>query len=159
VKANVVVGARGESEAVGQRLEQRLYATISRSRRRATVRQDGRFRSSLRASCVYDILLKEPGCASWTAFDVRRKRRTRTCSPSRDEFQSGTWYAGAGDRPPLAQRRRELGARRGLPGKTVRGSESPRASGHVAVVRRGRRLALHVSVDTGENWDAQSLQA
>jgi hypothetical protein len=163
VKASVVVRREENLEAVGQRLEQRLYATINPLRSHRDRSAGWPFGQALRASHVYDILLKEPGVrfVDGVRMFVESAPDTNVLAIARDEFQPGTWYAGSGERvfrslndaaswEPVAS----------FPGETVRRVESnPELSGHVAVVTAvagGSRL--HVSLDTGESWDAQPLR-
>ena len=158
VKASVVVRREENLEAVGQRLEQRLYATINPLPSPRDRSAGWAFGQALRASHVYDILLKEPGVrfVDGVRMFVESAPDTNVLAIARDEFQPGTWYAGAGETvfrsfndaaswEPVAS----------FPGETVRRIEShPELSGHVAVVSAvagGSRL--HVSLDTGENWD------
>jgi hypothetical protein len=163
VTASVVVRREENLEAVGQRLEQRLYATINPLPSPRDRSPGWAFGQALRASHVYDILLKEPGVryVDSVRMSVESAPDTNVLAIARDEFQAGTWYAGAGETvfrslndaaswEPVAS----------FPGETVRRIEShPELSGHVAVVSAvagGSRL--HVSLDTGETWDAQPLR-
>jgi hypothetical protein len=162
VQATVVVRREENLEAVGQRLEQRLYETIN------PLPSDDRlpgwgFGQPLRASHVYDILLKEPGVrfVDGVGMFVESAPDTNVLALVRDEFQPSTWYAGAGEavfRSLNDAASWEVVA--SLPGETVRRIEShPELPGHVAVVTGvagGSRL--HVSVDTGETWDVQPLR-
>jgi hypothetical protein len=163
VTASVVVRREENLEAVGQRLEQRLYATINPLPSTKDRSPGWAFGQALRASHVYDILLKEPGVryVDSVRMSVESAPDTNVLSIARDDFQPGTWYAGAGETvfrslndaaswEPVAS----------FPGETVRRIEShPELSGHVAVVAAvagGSRL--HVSLDTGETWDVQPLR-
>jgi Baseplate J-like protein len=163
VTATVVVRREENLEAVQQRLEQRLYATINPLPSPNDRSPGWAFGQALRASHVYDILLKEPGVryVDTVRMSVDSAPNTNVLAIARDEFQPGTWYAGAGESvfrslndaaswEPVAS----------FPGETVRRIEShPELSGHVAVVSAvagGSRL--HVSLDTGETWDEQPLR-
>lgn len=163
VKAVVVVRREENLDAVRQRLEQRLYTTINPLKSDADQWPGWSFGQALRASHVYDILLKEPGVrfVDGVRMFVESAPDTNVLALARDEFQPGTWYAGAGETvfrslndaaswEPVAS----------FPGEAVRRIEShPELSGHVVVVTAvagGSRL--HVSVDTGETWDVQPLR-
>jgi hypothetical protein len=163
VNATVVVRREENLEAVGQRLEQRLYATINPLPSPRDRSPGWGFGQALRASHVYDILLKEPGVryVDTVRMFVDSAPDTNVLAIARDEFQPSTWYAGAGETvfrslndaaswEPVAT----------FPGETVRRIESnPELSGHVVVVSAvagGSRL--HVSLDTGETWDVQPLR-
>ena len=163
VKAGVVVRREENLEAVRQRLDQRLYATINPLPSHRDRSAGWPFGQALRASHVYDILLKEPGVrfVDGVRMFVESAPDTNVLSIARDEFQPGTWYAASGERvfrslndaaswEPVAT----------FPGETVRRIESnPELSGQVAVVTAvagGSRL--HISLDTGESWDAQPLR-
>ena len=163
VKANVVVRREENLGAVKQRLEQRLYATINPLRSHADRSPGWGFGQALRASHVYDILLKEPGVhfVDGVEMVVESAPSTDVLAIARDEFQPHAWYAGAGETvfrslndaaswEPVAS----------FPGETVRRIEChPELPGHVVVVSAvagGSRL--HVSLDTGENWDVQPLR-
>jgi uncharacterized phage protein gp47/JayE len=163
VKASVVVRREENLEAVGQRLEQRLYQTINPLPSHRDRSAGWPFGQALRASHVYDILLKEPGVrfVDGVRMFVESAPDKNVLAIARDEFQPGTWYAGSGERvfrslndaaswEPVAT----------FPGETVRRIESnPELSGHVAVVSAvGGGSRLHVSLDTGESWDAQPLR-
>jgi uncharacterized phage protein gp47/JayE len=163
VKANVVVRREENLGAVKQRLEQRLYSTINPLRSHADRSPGWGFGQALRASHVYDILLKEPGVhfVDGVEMVVESAPSTNVLAIARDEFQPHAWYAGAGETvfrslndaaswEPVAS----------FPGETVRRIEChPELPGHVVVVSAvagGSRL--HVSLDTGENWDVQPLR-
>jgi len=163
VSASVVVRREENLEAVRQRVEQRLYATINPLPSPRERSPGWAFGQALRASHVYDIVLKEPGVryVDSVRMFVESAPDTNVLAVARDEFQPRTWYVGAGDKvfrslndaaswEPVAS----------FTGETVRRIEShPELSGHVAVltaVAGGSRL--HVSLDTGESWDAQPLR-
>jgi hypothetical protein len=163
VNARVVVRREENLEAVRQRVEQRLYATINPLPSPRERSPGWAFGQALRASHVYDILLKEPGVryVDGVRLFVESAPNTNVLALARDEFQSHTWYAGSNETvfrslndaaswEPAASFR----------GETVRRIEShPEVSGHVAVVTAvagGSRL--HVSRDTGETWDVQPLR-
>jgi len=163
VKAGVVVRREENLDAVRQRLEQRLYQTINPLKSPQDQWPGWAFGQALRASHVYDILLKEPGVrfVDSVRMFVESAPDTNVLAIARDEFQPGTWYAGDGETvfrslndaaswEPVAT----------FSGETVRRIEShPELSGHVAVVSAvagGSRL--HVSVDTGETWDVQPVR-
>jgi hypothetical protein len=163
VRAGVVVRREENLDAVRQRLEQRLYATINPLKSPQDQWPGWSFGQALRASHVYDILLKEPGVrfVDSVRMFVESAPNTNVLAIARDEFQPGTWYAGSGETvfrslndaaswEPVAS----------FPGETVRRIEShPELSGHVAAVTAvtgGSRL--HVSVDTGESWDVQPVR-
>jgi len=163
VKADVYVRREENLEAVRQRLEKRLYTTINPLRSPPDHSPGWAFGQALRASHVYDILLKEPGVhfVDGVRMVVENVPDTNVLAIARDEFQPGAWYAGAGEavfRSLNDAASWELVA--SFPGETVRRVEShPELPGHVAVVSAvagGSRL--HVSVDTGETWDAQPLR-
>jgi hypothetical protein len=162
VAATVFVRREENLEAVKRRLEQRLYATISPLRSPADSSPGWGFGQALRASHVYDILLKEPGVhfVDGVEMVVESAPDTNVTAIARDEFQPQAWYAGAGGTvfrslndaaswEPAAS----------FPGETVRRIEChPELPGHVVVVTAvtgGSRL--HLSLDTGETWDVQRL--
>jgi uncharacterized phage protein gp47/JayE len=162
VKATVHVRREENLEAVKRRLEQRMYATISPLRSDRDQSPGWGFGQALRASHVYDILLKEPGVrfVDGARMFVESAPNTNVLAIARDEFQPHAWYAGAGETvfrslndaaswEPAAS----------FPGETVRRIEChPELPGHVVVVTAvsgGSRL--HVSLDTGESWDVQEL--
>jgi Baseplate J-like protein len=163
VEATVVVRREENLEAVKRRLEHRLYATISPLRSDRDRSPGWGFGQALRASHVYDILLKEPGVrfvdGAWMFVESAPDTDVRAIA--RDEFQPQAWYAGAGDTvfrslndaaswEPAAS----------FPGETVRRIEChPELPGHVVVVTAvagGSRL--HISLDTGESWDVRPLR-
>jgi uncharacterized phage protein gp47/JayE len=163
VKATVDVRREENLEAVKQRVEERLYATINPLESHADRSPGWGFGQALRASHVYDILLKEPGVhfVDGVRMVVESAPNTNVLAIARDEFQPQAWYAGAGDTvfrslndaaswEPVAS----------FPGETVRRIEChPEVPGHVVVVSAvagGSRL--HVSLDTGESWDVQPLR-
>jgi hypothetical protein len=163
VKAKVVVRREEKREAVERRLEQRLYATINPLRSDRDRSPGWGFGQALRASHVYDILLKEPGVhfVDGVRMFVESAPKPNVVAIARDEFQPKAWYAGVGETvfrslndaaswEPVAS----------FPGETVRRIEChPELPGHVVVVSAvagGSRL--HVSLDTGESWDVQSLR-
>ena len=163
VRASVVVRREENLEAVGQRLEQRLYATINPLPAPRERSPGWGFGQALRASHVYDILLKEPGVryVDSVRMFVDSAPDTNVLAIARDEFQPGTWYSGDGETvfrslndaaswEPVAT----------FPGETVRRIEShPELSGHVtAVTAVAGGSRLHVSLDTGETWDVQPLR-
>ena len=163
VEATVSVRREENLEAVKRRLEQRLNATINPLRSHTDSSPGWGFGQALRASHVYDILLKEPGVrfVDGAKMFVESAPSTNVLAIARDEFQPQAWYAGAGETvfrslndaaswEPVAT----------FPGETVRRIEChPELPGHVVVVSAvadGSRL--HVSVDTGESWDVQPLR-
>jgi len=164
VKAKVFVRREEDLQAVGQRVEERLYATINPLESHSDRSPGWGFGQALRASHVYDILLKEPGVhfVDEVRMYVESAPNTNVRAIVRDEFQPHAWYAGAGETvfrslndaaswEPVAS----------FPGETVRRIEChPELPGHVAVLSAvaagGSRL--HVSLDTGETWDVQSMR-
>jgi hypothetical protein len=159
----VVVRREENLEAVRQRVEQRLYATINPLPSPRERSPGWAFGQALRASHVYDIVLKEPGVryVDSVRMFVESAPDTNVLALARDEFQPRTWYAGTGETvfrslndaaswEPVVS----------FPGETVRRIEShPEVSGHVAAVTGvagGSRL--HVSLDTGETWDTRPLR-
>jgi len=162
IAARVVVRREENLDAVKQRVEQRLYTTISPLPSTASQSSGWPFGQPLRASNVFDIVLKEPGVryVDSVLMSVDSAPSQNVLALARDEFQPQTWYAGADDTvfrslndadswEPVAT----------FAGEVVRRIEShPEQPGHVAVattVTGGSRL--HVSRDTGETWDVQPL--
>jgi hypothetical protein len=162
VEATVHVRREENLEAVKRRLEERMYGTISPLRSDGDRSPGWGFGQALRASHVYDILLKEPGVrfVDGARMYVESAPSTNVLAIARDEFQPRAWYAGAGETvfrslndaaswEPAAS----------FPGEKVRRIEChPELPGHVVVltaVPGGSRL--HVSLDTGESWDVQPL--
>jgi hypothetical protein len=162
VAARVVVRREENLEAVRQRVLQRLHATISPLPSSAARSSGWPFGQPLRASNVFDIVLKEPGVryVDSVVMSVDSAPSQNVLSIARDEFQPQTWYAGAGEVvfrslndsnswEPIAT----------FAGEAVHRIEShPEQPGHIAVetsVADGSRL--HVSRDTGETWDVHPL--
>jgi hypothetical protein len=162
VAARVVVRREENLEAVKGRVLQRLYSTISPLPSSAAKSSGWPFGQPLRASNVFDIVLKEPGVRylDSVVMSVDSAPSANVLAIARDEFQPQTWYAGAGDTvfrslndadswEPVAT----------FTGEVVHRVEChPEQPGHIAVatsVANGSRL--HVSVDTGETWDVQPL--
>jgi hypothetical protein len=164
VEATVHVRREENLEAVKRRLEQRLDATINPLRSHTDRSPGWGFGEALRASHVYDILLKEPGVrfVDGARMFVESAPSTNVLAIARDEFQPQAWYAGAGETvfrslndaaswEPVAS----------FPGETVRRIEChPELPGHVVVVSAvaGDSSRLHVSLDTGETWDERPLR-
>jgi Baseplate J-like protein len=162
VAARVVVRREENLEAVRGRVEQRLYTTISPLPSSSARSSGWPFGQPLRASNVFDIVLKEPGVryVDSVAMSVDSAPSQNVLAIARDEFQPHTWYAGAGETvfrslndadswEPVAT----------FGGEAVHRIEChPEQPGHIVVatsVASGSRL--HVSIDTGETWDAQPL--
>jgi hypothetical protein len=162
VAARVVVRREENLDAVRQRVLQRLYTTISPLPSSAAHSSGWPFGQPLRASNVFDIVLKEPGVryVDSVVMSVESAPSQSVLAVARDEFQPHTWYAGAGEVvfrslndsdswEPVAT----------FTGEAVHRIEShPELPGHLAVatsVADGSRL--HVSRDTGETWDVQPL--
>ena len=162
VKATVHVRREENLDAVRRRLEERMYATISPLRSDRDRSPGWGFGQALRASHVYDILLKEPGVrfVDGARMFVESAPGANVLAIARDAFQRNAWYAGAGETvfrslndaaswEPTAS----------FPGETVSKIKChPELPGHVVVVTSvpgGSRL--HVSLDTGESWDVQPL--
>jgi hypothetical protein len=162
VAARVVVRREENLDAVRQRVLQRLYTTISPLPSPAAHSSGWPFGQPLRASNVFDIVLKEPGVryVDSVVMSVESAPSQSVLAVARDEFQPHTWYAGAGEVvfrslndsdswEPVAT----------FTGEAVHRIEShPELPGHLAVatsVADGSRL--HVSRDTGETWDVQPL--
>jgi uncharacterized phage protein gp47/JayE len=163
VQATVVVRREENLEAVKQRVEQRLYTTINPLKSHADSSPGWPFGQALRASHVYDILLKEPGVrfVDSVRMFVESAPDTNVLAIARDEFQSDAWYAGSGE--TVFRSLNDAASwepAETFPGETVRRIEShPELPGHVVVVTAvagGSRL--HVSLDTGETWDTHALR-
>ena len=162
VAARVVVRREENLDAVRQRVLQRLYTTISPLPSPAARSSGWPFGQPLRASNVFDIVLKEPGVryVDSVVMSVESAPSQNVLAVARDEFQPQTWYAGAGEivfrslndsdswEPVVT-----------FAGESVHRIEShPEQPGHIVVatsVADGSRL--HVSRDTGETWDVQPL--
>jgi hypothetical protein len=161
VRARVVVRREEDLEAVKRRVEERLYQTISPLPTREN-RVGWRFGQALRASNVFDVVLREPGArfADSVRLVVEEVPDSKVETVEADAFQPNTWYAGAIDslyRSLDGGGGWELTARfSGEAIKRVRAHhERP---GFVAVVTTmpdGQSSRIHVSQDCGETWDPQ----
>jgi hypothetical protein len=162
VRSRVVVRRAENLAAVKQRVEARLYATISPLPAPQLGLAGWPFGEPLRASNVFDILLKEPGVrwADNPTMIVAQAPDANVLALARDEFQPNTWYAGSGDTlfrslnnaaswEPVAT----------FAAEQIHRIESHRElPGHVAATTAtANGSALHVSLDTGQTWDAQAL--
>lgn len=156
VRARVVVRREEDLEAVRRRVLDRLYRTISPL---ASDRSAGwPFGQALRASHVFDMVLKEPGVrfVDTVRMLVEFAPSAAVKALAADEFQPSTWYAGAAERVF-----RSVNDAAGwesvaaFAGETVERIRShPEQPGLVAVVTAvagGSRL--HLSFDAGETWD------
>ena len=162
VIARVVVRREENQEAVRRRIEQRLYQTISPLP--APGSAGWRFGQALRVSHVFDDILKEPGVrfVDNVRLLVERAPSQNVLALAADAFQPNAWYAGAGDTIFRSLNDAESWeAVATFAGETARRIEShPERPGLVAVVTSvGTGSRLHVSVDTGETWDASPLRA
>ena len=161
VKVRVVVRREEDPAAVKGRVEERLYRTISPL---PTPANPGgwRFGQPLRASHVYDMVLKEPGVrfADAVRLIVERAPDKDVHAVEADASQPRTWYAGAG-----GSLFRTVNDGEGweqvasFEGETIERIRShPERPGFVAMstgVEGGSRL--HVSLDAGESWDVFPL--
>lgn len=91
IGARVVVFAEEDASAVGTRLAGRLNELLDPLRARD-------FGEPMRASDVYDVLLREPGVryADQVNLQVDGAPDAEVHAVAADRFQPGTWYAGAG---------------------------------------------------------------
>lgn len=161
-KLRAVVRPEESREGVQQRVAERLNGTINPLPTR--INPTGwRFGQALRASDVYDIVLKEPGVRF-----VDQVRLVVEAAPSADvgaiavdHFQEHTWYAGAG--PTLFRSLNDGAGWEAMvtfEGERI-GTIRPHHAipGLVAVaadVDGGARL--HLSFDAGETWDPFELR-
>lgn len=173
VNARVVVHRGEDAAAVERRVLDRLYQTINPLPAAAFGTPGWPFGTALRASHVYDIILKEPGVSyvDRVRLLVDEVPDVNVLSLTADPFQPRTWYAAVG--PPPAP---PGGPPRG-PGVLFRSMNDgdgwepvwrldgaqldvvechPRRPGLVAVASRdaaGTASRVHVSADAGETWD------
>jgi hypothetical protein len=156
VRARVVVRREENLEAVEKRALDRLHKTINPLP--STGYSGWRFGQPLRASDVYDMVLKESGVrfVDGVSFEVEYAPEGDVRTVAADSFQPGTWYAGTGDtvfRSLNEARSWEAVVR--FDGERVdRIRSHPEHPGLVAAlstVEGGSRL--HLSADAGESWD------
>jgi hypothetical protein len=161
-RLRVVVRAEEDRDAVQQRVATRLNGTINPLP--TPVSPSGwQFGQALRASDVYDIVLKEPGVrfADQMALIVESAPAPAAKTVAADCFQAQTWYAGAGS---TVYRSLNAGASWeamiSFDGETIDAVRPHHAvPGLVAVsstVPGGARL--HLSFDAGESWDPFELR-
>ena len=161
VAARVVVRREEDLEAVKQRVEQRLYQTITpvpTPRNRA----GWIFGQPLRAAHVYDIILKEPGVrfADNVRLLVDEVPDSDVLTVVADAFQPRTWYAGSG---PTLFRSLNDGdgwepAGRFPEERITRVRVHAGRPGWVAVIGAlaDGGSCIHVSRDAGETWDPEA---
>lgn len=157
VKVRIVVRHEESPEAVKRRAEERLYRTISPLPTSANP-SGWRFGEALRASHVFDMVLKEPGVrfADSVRLVVDRAPEGDVRAIEADAFQPRTWYAGAGD-----SLFRSVNDGVGWEEVALFGGEiierlrsHPDRPGLVAVLTEIEGSSrLHVSLDAGESWD------
>ncbi|MGZ4269542.1 MAG: putative baseplate assembly protein [Solirubrobacteraceae bacterium] len=156
VRARVVVRREEDLEAVRGRVLERLYRTISPLPGGGAAGWP--FGQALRASHVFDMVLKEPGVrfVDTVRMLVDFAPAENVKALAADAFQPRTWYAGAGERVFRSLNDAagwESGA--AFAGETIERIRShPEQPGLVAVttaVAGGSRV--HLSFDAGETWD------
>jgi hypothetical protein len=158
VRARVVVHREQNPEEVKERVEKRLYATVT------PLPGPGgtggwAFGKPLRISDIYDIILKEPGVnyADNVSFSVDEVPDCDVRSISVDGFQKKTWYAteesalfrsmndGEGWETVLV-----------LEGETVESVAVSRYTPGVLAVHTKKpgstTSSIHISMDSGETW-------
>jgi hypothetical protein len=157
VGARVVVGSEEDFDAVQRRVEHRLNQTITPLPTPGNP-SGWAFGRPLRASHVYDLILKEPGVrfADNVRLFVDEVPNVDVASVTADAFQPNTWYAGSG-----ATLFRSLNGGEGwepagrFPGERIRRVRvHPKRPGFVAVigVLEDGGSRIHVSQDAGESW-------
>lgn len=159
VRARVVVEQAEDVEAIRQRALQRLWMTISPLP--TPLQPSGwRFGEALRASHIYDILLREPG----VRFVVEARMVVEEVPKGitalvADAHQPHTWYAGSGTtlfRSTSAGEGWEVVARL-APEEPDLIAVHPQVPGLVAVVTQvpgqERRSRLRISRDCLESWE------
>ncbi|MDZ7800548.1 MAG: hypothetical protein U5K81_07120 [Trueperaceae bacterium] len=158
IGARVVVFAEEDAAAVGTRLAGRLNELLDPLRARD-------FGEPMRASDVYDVLLREPGVryADHVHLEVDSAPDAEVHAVATDRFQPGTWYAGAG-----GATYRTLDDADGW--ERVRVDEAftvagvfphPSRPGMVAVLLQDEpqgRWRLAVSDDCGESWRSNEAE-
>jgi len=158
VAARVVVRREENLEAVRTRVGQRLYQTITPLPTEVSPR-GWAFGQALRASNVFDMILREPGVrfADQVRLLIDEVPETNVRSIVADVFQPHTWYAGSG-----STLFRSLNDGQGwepagrFPDEEIRRvrvhTERP---GMVAVVTAlsDGGSKLHISLDAGETWE------
>jgi hypothetical protein len=160
IAARLVVRREENLEAVKQRVEDRLYQTITPLPTDANV-TGWRFGQPLRVANVFDIILKEPGVrfADTVRLIVDEVPGTAVKAITADAFQPHTWYAGS---ESILFRSLNDGegweAAGRFPGERIRRVRAhPGRPGLIAVIgslaEGGSRI--HVSHDAGETWDEE----
>jgi hypothetical protein len=162
VAARVVVRREENLEAVRRRVEERLHATINPLPDHGRRSSGWRFGQALRASHVYDMVLKEPGVrfVDNVSLRVEHAPGADVLALAPDHFQPEAWYAGAGGalfRSLNDAESWELVTE--FEAETVRRIEShPERPGIVAAVTTAQGGSrVHYSLDAGETWDVQPL--
>lgn len=156
-KVRVVVRREESREAVEGRVAQRLNGTINPLP--TPVNPTGwQFGQALRASDIYDIVLKEPGVrfADQVRLVVEGAPAVEVKAIAVDAFQPHTWYAGAGSTLYRSVNDGEgWEAMVDFEGEAIEVIQPHQSvPGLVAVaakVEGGARL--HLSFDAGESWD------
>lgn len=154
----VVIHREEDPVAVKRRVEQRLYETISPLA--GPTSRGWAFGEALRASHVYDIVLREPGVlfADQVRLSVNDVPDAPVSSLVPDRFQARTWFAGSGDilfRSSNDGEGWEPAGRFGGQHATLVRVHAARP-GLVAVVSEvdGEDAGtIHVSRDLGESWE------
>jgi hypothetical protein len=156
VEARVVVRREESLEAVERRVLDRLHRALN------PLPSPGYsgwpFGQPLRASHVYDMLLKEPGVrfVDGISLEVEYAPEGDVRALAADAFQPGTWYAGAGGTVfRSVNEGRSWEALATFEGERLdRIRSHPERAGLVAALTEvdgGSRL--HLSLDAGESWD------
>ncbi len=161
-RLRVVVRREESREAVQQRVVSRLNGTINPLP--TPVSPTGwRFGQALRASDVYDIVLKEPGVrfADQVRLIVEDAPAEAATTIAADSFQPHTWYAGAGSTVYRSLNDGEgWEAMVSFEGETIEVVQPhhavPGLVAAAASVDGGSRL--HLSFDAGETWDPFALR-
>lgn len=161
-KVRVVVRQEESRDAVERRVRERLNGTINPLP--TPVNPAGwQFGQALRASDIYDIVLKEPGVrfADQVRLVVDGAPATDVKAIAADAFQPRTWYAGSGSALYRSGNDGEGWETIATFGEeaieVIRPHESvPGLVAVAASVDGGARL--HLSFDAGESWDPFELR-
>jgi hypothetical protein len=151
-----VVAHREENlERLAARVRERLYRTLSPLPSESF--PGWHFGQALRASHLYDIVLKEPGVAyvDRVRFRVAEVPDVGVTTITPDAHQPRVWYAGAGEGLYRSTNDAEGWERVAhFPGgEVVRVAAHRERAGLVAaVVRQGSASSLHLSEDCGGSW-------